>query len=60
MLTAVEIDKVKQEVDNNKTRQEHHDQDPEEEIPPDPDIPVEPFSQIAKTPEQQHKWTSIT
>ena len=41
MFTAVEIDEVKQEVDN-KTRQEHHDQETEEEqIPPDPDIPVD-------------------
>ena len=46
MLTAVEVDEVKQEVDN-KTRQEHHDQD----IPPDPEIPVEPIPQIAETPE---------
>ena len=46
LLTAVEIDEVKQEVDN-KTRQEHHDQ----EIPPEPDIPVEPIPQIAETPE---------
>ena len=51
LLTAVEIDEVKQEVDN-KTRQEHHDQETEEEqIPPDPDIPVEPIPQIAETPE---------
>ena len=50
MLTAVEIDEVKQEVDN-KTRQEHHDQETEEQIPPDPDIPVEPIPQIAETPE---------
>ena len=48
MLTTVEIDEVKQEVDN-KTRQEHHDQ--EEQIPPDPDIAVEPAPQIAKTHE---------
>ena len=51
MLTAVEIDEVKQEVDN-KTRQEHHDQETEEEqIPSDPDIPVKPIPQIAETPE---------
>ena len=51
MLTTVEIDEVKQEVDN-KTRQEYHDQETEEEqIPPDPDIPVEPVPQIAETPE---------
>ena len=51
MLTTVEIDEVKQEVDN-KTRQEHHDQETEEEqIPPDPDIPVEPVPQITETPE---------
>ena len=50
MLTAVEIDEVKQEVDN-KTRQKHHDQETEEEqIPPYPDIPVEPIPQIAETP----------
>ena len=51
MLTAVEIDEVKQEVDN-KTRQEHHDQETEEEqTPSDPDIPVKPIPQIAETPE---------
>ena len=51
LLTAVEIDEVKHEVDN-KTRQEHHDQETEEEqIPPDPDIPVVPIPQIAETPE---------
>ena len=51
MLTTVEIDEVKQEVDN-KTRQEHHDQETEEEqIPPDPDIPVEPVPQKAETHE---------
>ena len=51
MLTTVEIDEVKQEVDN-KTRQEHHDQETEEEqIPPDLDIPVEPVPQITETPE---------
>ena len=51
MLTTVEIDEVKQEVDN-KTRQEYHDQETEEEqISPDPDIPVEPVPQIAETPE---------
>ena len=51
MLTTVEIDEVKQEVDN-KTRHEHHDQETEEEqIPPDPDIPVEPVPQKAETPE---------
>ena len=51
MLTTVEIDEVKQEVDN-RTRQEHHDQETEEEqIPPDLDIPVEPVPQITETPE---------
>ena len=51
LLTTVEIDEVKQEVDN-KTRQEYHDQETEEEqIPPDPGIPVEPVPQIAETPE---------
>ena len=51
LLTTVEIDEVKQEVDN-KTRQEYHDQETEEEqIPPDADIPVEPVPQIAETPE---------
>ena len=53
MLTAVEIDEVKWEIDN-ETRQEHHDQQPEEEqIPPDPDTPVEPIPQVAETPETQ-------
>ena len=33
-------------------QQEHHDQETEEEqIPPDPDIPVEPIPQITETPE---------
>ena len=51
LLTTVEIDEVKQEVDN-KTRQEHHDQETEEEqIQPDPAIPVEPVPQIAETHE---------
>ena len=50
MLTVVEIEEVKQEVDN-KTRQEHPDQEPEEEqIPPNPGIPVEPIPQIAESP----------
>ena len=55
LLTTVQIDEVKQEVDN-KTRQEHHDQETEEEqipLDPDPDIPVEP--QIAEHMRQQHK-----
>ena len=51
MLTAVEIDEVKQEIDN-ETRQEHQDQQPEEEqISPDPDIPGELIPQMAETPE---------
>ena len=51
MLIAIDIDKVKQQVDN-ETRQEHHDQQPkEEQIPPDHDISTGPIIEIAETPE---------
>ena len=51
MLTPVEIDEVKQQVDND-TRQEYHNQKPdpdpeEQQIPPNPDISVVP--KIAQT-----------